>query len=122
MDRNTFLESLVNLAQIYTHITRNKRVKIFNLPAHSNWYHVYRLGEHVFSIYEHFDDVLNTYEYKMQLGDRPVVTFYLDNQKETKTFNALHELNMLCVSKFNKQPQPIMSKLLTFIRCIYRQK
>ena len=122
MDANRFLESLNDLAQIYLDIMRNKKVKIFNLPEQSNWYHVYRFGVHIFSIHEHYDDLLNAYEYSMQLGNSPVFTFYLDNQKNTETFKRLHELNMLCVSKFNKQKQPLMQRVLSFIKCNYKQK
>ena len=122
MDKNIFLESLNNLVQIYFDIMRNKKAKIFNLPEQSNWYHVYSSGTHIFSIHEHYDDLLNAYEYKMQLGNRPVFTFLLDNQKNAKMFKALHELNMLCISKFDKQSQPIMQKVLSFIKCGYKQK
>lgn len=122
MDENTFLKTLTDATQIYLDIVRDKRVKIFNLPSQSNWYHVYRLGAHMFSIYEHFDDLLDLYEYRMQLGDRPVFIFHVDNQKNTELFKALHELNMLCISKFNKQPQPIIQQALTFIKRIHRQK
>ena len=122
MDKNIFLESLNNLAQIYCDIMQNKKVKIFNLPEQSNWYHVFSSGVHIFSIYEHYDDLLNAYEYKMQLGNKPVFTFYLDNKKNTEVFKTLHELNMLCISKFDKQSQPIMQKVLSFIKCGYKQK
>ena len=122
MNQNTFLESLNNLAQVYMGIVRNKKVKIFNLPEQSNWYHVYRLGKHMFSIHEHYDDLLNLYEYQMQLGNRSVFTFYLDYQKNAEVFKVLHELNMLCISEFNKQQQPIMQKLLSLIKCVYKQK
>ena len=58
----------------------------------------------------------------MQLGNKPVFTFYLDNKKNTEVFKVLHELNMLCISKFDKQSQPIMQKVLSFIKCGYKQK
>ena len=108
--------------QIYLEILKNKRVKIFNLPEQSNWYHIYRSGTHILSIHEHYDDLLNLYEYQMQLGSRPVFTFHLDNQKDTKVFKAVHELNMVCVSKFNTQQQPIMQRLLCVIKSVFKQK
>ena len=122
MDKNIFLESLNNLARIYSDIMRNKKVKILNLPEQSNWYHVYSSGVHIFSIHEHYDDLFNAYEYKMQLSNKPVFTFYLDTQKNAEVFKAVHELNMLCVSKFDKQQQPTIQIMLNFIKRIYKQK